>query len=337
MTRGIDQEPNKSASDNSQPSWGVHPERVPTDFGGDTPVHPDWKPDPLDVRTGNKNKVAAFVALGGVAATAVLGAAAYFGLKGAGEEIGNKITGADVNNSAPIASGQTNPERATISIDAATPDQFYSDANFTDEQRVDWAWNKINQPSHKAGYEGMTLLEAAHKELANSINYKPQYGNAEYLHELVAPSENMTGDQIQTYISTVGYLAATADMPDSDRAKILAASSDNSSPALQRSITAAVDRDVHSLSGTSEVQSHYQGDVEIKNESPVFRHYTTKNYDPAGVPSKVMDVIDTGVTNTPTVQMIVRFVHDKPTIVDVYPADSTTKRIKNPDKIPQNS
>lgn len=335
MTRGIDQEPNKSASDNSQPGQGVHPERVPTDFGGDTPVHPDWKPNPLDVRTSNKNKLAAIAAIGGVAATAVIGAATYFGLKGAGEEIGNKLTGADINTAAPAVPGQTNPERAAISIDTATPDQFYSDANFTDEQRVDWAWNKINQPSHEAGYEGMTLLEVAHKQLAAKMN-DPKYGGHQYLKDLVNPSEDMTGDQILALMSTVSFLAATADVPNSDREKILAATSDNSSPYLPDARVAARNRDTDHMGGTSEVP--VDSDTNKKIESPVFRHFIPENgYNPNGVPSKIASTMTTSGGAPQYAELVFHFVNGKPLLFDSYTEANGKKPVTDPASIPHES
>lgn len=262
-----------------------------------------------------------------LAAVVVLGCAAvyawgYFGAKGA----------VDAVKQATVA-GANRPTTASISIDAATPDQFYSDTYFTDEQRVDWAWNKINQPSHEAGYEGMTLLQAAHKKLADSVNNKPQYGNVEFLHELVAPSEGMSGDQVLAYISTLSYLAATADLPDSDRAKILAASSDNSSPNLRSAIAAAEQRDIKHMSGTSEVL--VADNLNKKLESPVFRHYKPGNgYDPAGIPSKVMTVTETSSGKSNFSQMIVHFTSGKPTVVDDYAVDIPSKLIDNPQDIP---
>lgn len=116
MARSLDQEPNLSASDNSQPNHGPHPERVSTDFGGSTPAHPDWRPDPLDVQPKSKNKLAALIAIGGVAATGVIGAATYFGLRDAGRDFGNRLTGADAANSAPEIPGRETAELRPLDI-----------------------------------------------------------------------------------------------------------------------------------------------------------------------------------------------------------------------------
>lgn len=335
MARSLYQEPHEYPSDNGQPNQGAHPERLPTDFGGSTPAHPDWQPDPLDKSNDpkNKNKLIAVVAATGVGAIAVAGAA-LFGVKNEVHELGNKLAGADAANSAPELPGQSSPEhKTTIDINVATPDQFYSDANFTDEQRVDWAWNRISQPSHEVGYEGMTLLQAAHKQLADMYN-KP--GNYQYIKDLVEPSESMSGDQILTLSSTISHLAATADLSPTDRAKVIAADSDNSSPNLQRAINAAVNRDTYNSDGVSDVIT--DASTNKKVESPVFRHYKPENgYDPKGVPSKIMTTMQDSVQPARYDQVIVQFVHNKPIIVDTYSPTNKAKYILSPEDIPANS
>lgn len=337
MARSLDQEPNLSASDNSQPNHGPHPERVSTDFGGSTPAHPDWRPNPLDVQPKNRNKLAALIAIGGVAATGVIGAATYFGLRDAGRDFGNRLTGADAANSAPELPGQGSPEhKTTIDIDAATPDQFYSDANFTDEQRVDWAWNKVNQPSRLPGNEGMTLLQVGYKEIISRNNLTPEKSNGIYkpFFDQVQPSERMTGDQILALTSAIEKVAVSSELSGSDREKVLAAEATADSPNMSRARLAARTQDTSHMGGTQQVIVDQSTGKKV--ESPIFRQYQPENgYKPSGIPSKIMTTLEnsSGQYN----QIITQFIHDKPIIVDVYSGDNTSKLVPNPEQIPQNS
>lgn len=345
MARSLYEEPHEYPSDNGQPNQEVHPERLRTDFGGTTPAHPDWQPDPLDKSHDpkSKNKLIAVIAATGVGAVAIAGAA-LFSAKNEVHELGNKLAGADAANSAPELPGQGSPEhKTTIDIDAATPDQFYSDANFTDEQRVDWAWNKINQPSHEAGYEGMTLLQAAHKQLVKRLQLEKEIElekgmGMNLFPEPVEPSENLDGDQILAIESSVEQIAAASDLSDIDRAKVLAAVMDNANPNLEKTMSLAMNRSAQNMGGVGQVL--VDTTTKTRAESPVFRHYKPENgYDPNGVPSKIITALNVtaGGSKPSYSQAIVRFINHKPVFVDAYSTDNKSKFINAPEQIPQDS
>jgi len=107
MARSVDQAPhNPYDNSNHDPRPRVHPERVPTSLDGSTPVYEDWKPRSIDTQPKNKNKLAALIALGGVAATGIVGAAAFFGMKSATSEQIEKVTSNTSNSTEPFPEAQ---------------------------------------------------------------------------------------------------------------------------------------------------------------------------------------------------------------------------------------
>lgn len=239
--------------------------------------------------------------------------------------------GADRNASAPaIAGPETN---GTLTLDQATPTEFFDDANFTDKQRVDWAYDKLNTPSSDPEYEGKTVLEAAHAKLASILN-KP--GEHSYIGELVKPSLDMSGDEVSTLFSSISFLAGTSDLPEDVRIKLLAAEVDASNPALGNLIEYVKQRDINHLQGAHEVR--IDADTGAKMESPIFRHYIPENgYNPAGIPSKIISVLDTTSGRAERSQNIIQFISGKPVLVESYSTSDEQKRVTYPERIPANS
>ncbi len=223
------------------------------------------------------------------------------------------------------------PERpANLNADNASPDEFFSDRYFTDEERVKWAYEQLNQPSVDPKYEGMTILEASHAELVQMYNEPDGY---EYIRELVDPSENMTGDQIETLGASVSNLLVKSNLPRDIRVKMLAAVNDNHSPNLDEVIELVKNRDVQAMSGATAVNISSANNRPI--ESPVFRHYVLSNgYDPAGTPSKIQDIMETTIVPSKRLQVIYQFVDGKPVLVKNYLWSDTSKRIDNIQDIP---
>ncbi len=328
--RRIDQAPQiKKDSPETAPAVDYDASRVPTSTG-DTPVYTDWVPRPIDKEPKNRNKLAAGIALGGVAASAILGAATYLGIRSAGNEQVEKMTGSDRTVSAPTTPGIEGLEQNNeITLDTATVDEFYNDAYFTDEERVDWAWSKLNEPSTKQGYEDMTILQAKYSELQakyNSPNYK-------YIQDYVEPSESMAGDEIlslQTAIQTIA--AESTELSDTERQKIIAAVADNSTADRERGVSRAQERDIESLNGIYAVRETPEG---AKMESPVFRYHIPENgYNPNGLPSKVLNTFNVANDSNMRFQEIYRFINNIPVKVDSYSTSNANKRITYPENIP---
>lgn len=281
--------------------------------------------------SGNRNKI--IIAIAAIAGVVAVGAAAYKGLESGVEKAIGPLGGGDKNSSVPGsgpgAPDPDSPNHYAPRIDVATPDAFYSDEYFTDEQRVEWAWNKLQQPSTDPRYSGLTILQAKHAEIKDKY---PRY----FTEDLVEPSENMTGDEILALQTTIHTLAAeSTELSDMDRAKILAAALDNSTVDRVRGVERALARDVDQMNGIYRV-SQSGG---VKWESPVFRHYKPGNgYDPAGYPSKILSNMnvsgDSHSAKGNDFQAIYRFINNIPIRVDSYSAKDTHKWVSRVQEIP---
>lgn len=245
----------------------------------------------------------------------------YFATKGSMQAANDRIEATTFESTVPSKQ---------VTLDEASTDQFYDDNYFNDEQRVGWAWKKLNQPSQELGREGVTVLQAKHAEL--QARYNDPNSNYKYIEDLVEPSETMTGDQIRALQTTINNIAVDDTFSDSERTKILAAAYDNSYPNLRDAISFTLQKDVQSMNGIYRVD---ESDG-VKWESPIFRWYRPENgYNPEGIPSKVISVMNVGAkASGGDFQEIYRFINGIPVRVDSYPATSTTKWISYPEKIP---
>ena len=259
-----------------------------------------------------------------------LGAGVLLGKAPSNSEPSSQSAGSDVpSTSAPAVPGEIETKE-TVTLDNASSDQFYDNKDFTDEQRVNWAWSKLNEPSQEPGHEGMTILQAKHADL--QAKYNDPNSDYKYIEDLVEPSEDMTGDQIRALQTTINNIAVDNTFSDTVRTKILAAAYDNSYPNLSDAIKYALEKDVQHMNGIYRVN---ESDG-VKWESPVFRHYRPENgYNPEGVPSKILSVMNVGAKSVGgDFQEIYRFVGKIPIRVDSYSAAETKRWISYPEKIP---
>lgn len=308
----IYQEPHEPTFRHNQPGQGPHPERVQTDFGGSTPAHPDWRPNPLDARPKNKNKLIATTAAVGVGVVAVAGAA-FFGAKSAVNEVGNKLTGTDAANSAPEIPGQGSTsgshevDYSKIDAQTLTVDQFYDDSIYPQEYRVKWANEIIKQREQQA-----------HAELSSIL---VQHGHPA-LGPLVTPDINNTVDEIMVQHDVVNYIASTSPNPTEGR-KLLVASADYE---LSRHTFATIGKEPM-------VTFHRvvrDGDTNQPLESPVFKDVAAGNYTPNGTLSKIA-IIQDGITNESS-EVIERFIGGRYVTHDTMkPGDSGI--VKHPEQI----
>ncbi|WP_425005786.1 hypothetical protein [Mycolicibacterium sp. S3B2] len=256
----------------------------------------------------------------------------YFGTKGSLDAIEDAAGDEQTSITTTDVGKNSQSLEAPKDIDDAAPSDFYKDVYFTDEERVNWAYDQLDQPSQEPGYEGMSVLEAAHQKLVEFYN-KP--GNWEYVKELVEPSENMTGDQIYTLQSSIYFAAVNSELPENDRIKMLAAAIDNSNPVLQDAIKYTIDRDTERMRGTYAVDISATNDQPV--ESPVFRHTVLSNgFDPRGIPTKVINGSNTSGAQREKIQSIFQFINGKPVLVETNPSTDPTLRASNPQNIPAN-
>lgn len=266
----------------------------------------------------------ATVIVGGLA----LAAAGYFGYQAVADKFGHdpdKIAldtiqesiaeqKGDIYSGDPVQITVERPEGMTA--DNATPDknQFFNDRYFTDQERIDWAYNILNQPSDDPKYVGMTLLEAHHSELQEKYN-KP--GEFKYVEDLVPSSEQMTGDQIFALYAAISDVQLNSDLPLDTRLKLAAAQVDNTTEGgLDYNLENLKNGNIANLNGLQGVNVSTNGQ---KLESKVFRHHVLSNgYDPAGVPSKIMDAMTNGNDNPVRFQTLIQFRDGKPVTFDGY-------------------
>lgn len=338
MAEATDQAPQYQDNPNDEPQ--AHPERVGTSFpGATTPAYEGYQPQPLDKRPGSGKRLLGYIATG-VSLTAITAGIVH--AVDSGVNVGRDLINSDKSNSAAPSPGMDidrNPglieTRQDVTLDNASIDQFYSDEYFTDEERVNWAWDKLQQPSTDPRYEGMSILRAKFAELQEKYN-EPNY---KYIQDYVEPSEGMAGDEILSLQTIIHTIAAESDLSDTERAKILAAALDNSDPLRTAAVGNALTRDVVHLNGIYRVNQSPDG---TKWESPVFRDATLSNgYNAKGIPSKIISSMNVmGNSNSEAgndFQEIYRFINNVPVRVDFYSAKDTTKWVSKVYQIPTGS
>lgn len=231
----------------------------------------------------------------------------------------------------PDTSNVSHESRSDLTLENSTPEEFFDNANYTREERVNWAYEKLNQPRNDGEFQGMSLLESSHAELKKRLNLPGRY---EYIKDLVTPSENMTGDQIETLSSSISYLLVTSDLPEDTRVKMTAALVDSSSDTHDEIVEFVRNRDVDALGGATAV--NISSSDRLPKESPVFRHYVLSNgYDPAGIPSKIAEIMGTTDPSAPNFQVIYQFIDGKPVLVQNYDIDEMpSMRVDNLRDIP---
>lgn len=185
-----------------------------------------------------------------------------------------------------------NPERGGgLTLDNATPDQFYSDANFTDAQRIGWAMNQLQQPSQVTPSE--TVEQAAYDRIKGRLSAAGAH--------LVAPSVDNTPNQFNVQYLTVE--AAATYEPDSDKGeKILAAIQDNQNPLLNQ-LRSTISDDHQRLSATERLGRSINGDFTPRDEAatraaghpveaatPVTTNQQLGNINPNGIPSRIVQI-----------------------------------------------
>lgn len=261
------------------------------------------------------------------AIAAVLGVAALAGIGwGVSEATSHKsdITAMTEQNGQDAGLGSGNGDTVKIqttweqAAEGAKYEDFFGPA-YTNEVRLNWAYGKLDQPSTEPGYEGMTVLEAAHKHLADEYNVP---GGYVYVHELVKPSENMTGKQINDLTSSIGYVIVhDKTMSDNDRVKLLAAVVSPDFEYFDEAVQNALNR--RNLAGLEDVLGTSTGNP---NESPVFSKATVGDYITNGYPSKVMNTLGTTTTagNGAEMQVIYRFIDGKPVLIHTEPLTSSS-------------
>lgn len=229
----------------------------------------------------------------------------------------------DTSVQPPTASEQSSAPEA-MTIDNALPSEFRSDEYFSDQERVAWAWNQLQQPTNEPGYEGMTRIQAANAKL---MKENP------LAEKIVEPSLEMTGDQILANEVAIYYFAATTnELSDRDRVKVLAAAFDNTNAAYDVVMQNVLERDIPNVSGVEEVDTSAINHLPV--ESPIFKYTILNNgFNPKGTETKVINVHLKNTTED-SKQKYYQFIDGKP--IQVYQCDATdkAKRASNPQNIP---
>ncbi|KAA0077241.1 hypothetical protein CIW52_32185 [Mycolicibacterium sp. P9-64] len=251
--------------------------------------------------------------IGAIVTVAVLAGLAF----GASKLLTHETDITDLTNkNAADYNRQHSASTETPNLDHVEYLHFFSDA-YTDEQRINWAYGILNQPSDELGDGDMTRLEAAHKHLEEEYN-KP--GGYEYVRELVEPSEQMTGDQINDLASSIGYFIEHTGLDENNRVKLLAAVVSPDFPYFQSAIRDGGSR--LNLGGLNDVLGRDTGNP---RESPIFSVTAVGDYIPKGTPSKVMDMMPTTIPNgsEKEVQIVYQFIDGKPVLARTKPLTSS--------------
>jgi hypothetical protein len=214
--------------------------------------------------------------LTGGSAVGAAGLAAAFLIHDTGKEAPISLHDVAVNPvaSAPEIAGQgidyTKIDPATLTVD-----QFYDDATYPEQYRIQWA-DKIIQ-------------ERTTPELIEEINELLKGDHRDPITMPVPASVNNTGDQILTQQTVAGYIASTTTIPDEGR-KLLAGFLSRENPGFNSA-------ENQLGGGQKPVLATYYVAVESNNysqkmESPVFTQIAIGDYIPNGTPSKLMTIMN---------------------------------------------
>ena len=281
MTHGIDQVPNTNPDDDNRRyyrgndgrvqdgQYPAHPERFADPYGGSTPVHPDGPRGELKRPMDSKKTLKIAAAIGAGVMTAVVAGGAYGIYKV--KDISDDLTGgSDRSISQPYNPGETNSSIDYSKVDPSTltVDQFYDDSVYPEAYRIRWADKIVDERT---------------KNAIPAINSLLAQGNRDPITRYVEPSINNTGQEIVTQQTIVGYIASIASTPDEGR-KILAASYQSENPGLQTTME-QIGGGQKPIVGTYEVWTNNGSQL---MESPVFSNRVVADYQPNGIPSKIM-------------------------------------------------
>ncbi|SHV05063.1 Uncharacterised protein [Mycobacteroides abscessus subsp. abscessus] len=222
----------------------------------------------------------------------------------------------------------------TTELDNATVEQFYSN-KFTDEQRVDWAWARLNRNSTETGYEDKTILQMGNKHAGEFVLSQPGMSGM-FAAELEKPSEDMSTGALLTTLEAAECALEMSSLPTEDRVKMAAAIVDDSADAYYETLKTAIsNKDVRSRHQYLSVNISALNNKPV--ESPVFRRGTLGNgYSTAGAPTKVAAVSEFINGKEGLSYMFVwRFIDGKPILNKSYSNPSAdAKAIGNPQDIP---
>lgn len=114
-------------------------------------------------------------------------------------------------------------------LNTASPSDFYSDALYTDQDRINWAEGQLQAKSTDPEYPNGTVLQAAHDRLNHNLSVKGRMSIEELTgvsSPLATPSLSDSANQINAHREVI--IASAVYEQDSDKAeKILAAAFDN--------------------------------------------------------------------------------------------------------------
>ncbi|MFZ2545329.1 MAG: hypothetical protein WAW80_05105 [Candidatus Saccharimonadales bacterium] len=164
-----------------------------------------------------------------VAAIGIGGAAygiGYLGAKGQLDAV-RGASGSDRYTSSSEIPGSHGEYGGELNIDNATPSEFFSDAYFTDEERVQWADEQLNAPSQDPQYPNMTAEQATYQRIL--YNLAQQDRPEELIGKLVEPSITNTANEANI-IQMVAYAAGVFENDSDKGEKMIAAGIDNGHP-----------------------------------------------------------------------------------------------------------
>ena len=156
-------------------------------------------------------------------ATAVLaGSAAIFSASACSVNSGEITVESTHDKTSGAATGNSE-------LNTASPSDFYSDALYTDQDRINWVEGQLQAKSTDPEYPNRTVLQAAHDRLNHNLSAKGRMSIEELTgvsDPLATPSLNDSANQINAHQEVI--IAAAVYEQDSDKAeKMLAGAFDN--------------------------------------------------------------------------------------------------------------
>ena len=153
-----------------------------------------------------------------VVAAVLVGVVAAYGLG----HLGTKESGDAMQNAGDDAASHSTGAGDVLSLNDASPEDFYNDGLFSDIDRVAWANRQLQSSSADSTYPAVTVEEAAYERLQDqlAVEGRPPLG------PLVSPSIQNTANEANI-LRAVAIAAAYYEEDRHRREKLLAAAFDN--------------------------------------------------------------------------------------------------------------
>ena len=329
----IDQAPNTQPNNEPRNNTAyVHPERVDSTLGGNTPAHPDYEP-PTPTRGETealKGRTKYIVSGAAVMSVLVATGAFLIGAKSGNESSSKPVEnlgddsnsafsndtlsapGVDLDANTATLEASPSVDYESIDVSTLTVDQFYDDTVYPETYRVRWAHKELRNRQTPELIKGFLDILENDKRLP-----MPQLVDIDFENpKPIEPSLDNNGDEILWMQSLDTYTASLEPDPNVGR-KLLAGTVGEENPGFYEA-QSQMDSNKEPVTATYRIS---RSDTSLPGrETGVFYETVVGNYTPNGVPSKFLQIKNT--YDNSYSEIIVNYVENQWVTVDIIALDS---------------